>query len=227
MSISIFDVAGPVMVGPSSSHTAGAAKLARAAAALVGTDFDRVRFGLSGSFARTGQGHGTDKALVAGVLGMPASDERLPHSFEIARERGLDFSFYNEDIQNAHENTVRISFSYHGQPERVVEGFSAGGGRICITGFEKFDTVMYCDNPTAAIIHIDRPGVLSGITAAFAACGMNIALLRCARLKRGDISLCTVETDEPIPEHMVTWLRKVVGVVSVGVIDPEDWGAEI
>ena len=139
MNTSIFTVAGPVMIGPSSSHTAGAAKLGRVARQICDHKFDRVEFFLHGSFALTGKGHGTDKALLAGVMGIKEDDARLPESFEIAEKEGLGFSFGEITLENAHENSVRINF-YDGDELIVsVEGASIGGGEIVITKIDGYD----------------------------------------------------------------------------------------
>ena len=115
MNIGIFQVAGPIMIGPSSSHTAGAAKIGKVARQIVNADFDRVEFGLFGSFDKTGKGHGTDRALLAGVLGMSEYDENIPNSFEIAEKEGVDFEFHSIDLDNAHENTAVITFYKNNQ----------------------------------------------------------------------------------------------------------------
>ena len=128
MELSLFDVLGPVMIGPSSSHTAGAARLADVARQIAG-EFVHVSFGLHGSFARTYRGHGTDRALVAGALGLSPQDERLRRAFDLARERGVAFDFYPTHVEGAHENTVVMTFRRADGRERTIEGASLGGGR--------------------------------------------------------------------------------------------------
>ena len=135
MNISLLDVVGPVMIGPSSSHTAGAAKLAKTARLIYDKPFKKVRFGLGGSFASTYRGHFTDFALVAGALGMSEDDENLAHSFEIAQQQGVEFVFYPTEIPSNYENTARITFVDEAGEEFFVEGASLGGGRILVTQF--------------------------------------------------------------------------------------------
>ena len=132
MEISIFKALGPVMIGPSSSHTAGAARIARIARLIAGSDYSRVSFGLCGSFAHTYKGHGTDRALVAGALGFREDDERLSRSFELAEKAGLKFEFYDDEIEGAHENTVRITFYMNDGTTQEIIGSSIGGGQIKI-----------------------------------------------------------------------------------------------
>ena len=129
MSVSIFQVAGPIMIGPSSSHTAGAARLGRIAAKLV-DDFDFVSFGLHGSFAKTGKGHGTDKALLAGVMGIREDDEALSNSYAIADETKIGYEFHDVELPGIHENSVRIAFYKSEELLCEVDGSSLGGGEV-------------------------------------------------------------------------------------------------
>ena len=221
MSISIFDVAGPVMIGPSSSHTAGAARLGRMAALLAGGEFSRVEFGLYGSFAKTHLGHGTDQALVAGVMGYSESDERLPEAFALAKRQNLSFSFYEADLRDAHENSVLITFYRKDGTICQIEGCSIGGGRICIRKIDGFETQMYCDYPSLMVLHRDQRGMLGSITTAMAAQGLNIALMRCTRRSKGDIACCVLESDQSIGENVKRTLEQIEGVIKVSVVDPE------
>ena len=160
MNISIFDVTGPIMIGPSSSHTAGAAKLARIARLIVGDEFSQVSFGLHGSFAKTGKGHGTDRALVAGILGLKEDDEQLPLSFELAKKSGLKYSFYVWDGDSPYENTVKITIKMKDYSENVIVGSSIGGGRILIQEINGFCTEVSFDMPTVVISQRDMRGVI-------------------------------------------------------------------
>ncbi len=221
VSISLFDVTGPVMIGPSSSHTAGAARLGRMAMLLAGGGFNKVTFGLHGSFARTYAGHGTDRALAAGVLGMAEYDERLPRSFELARERGVELEFCLTELPDAHENSVQITFSYPNGASAQVEGCSLGGGRVCIRRLDGFELEMTCERPAVLVLHGDIPGMLGKITNAAAEYGLNIAVLRSTRRKRGDVACCLLETDEPVPAELKTALLRLPGVLRAEIVDPE------
>ena len=157
MNISIFDVIGPIMVGPSSSHTAGAARLAKIANDICYKPFYKVTFGLHGSFAETGLGHGTDKALLAGTLGFLADDERLKDAYEYARLQGIKYEFYETDLGDVHENTCLITFYNTDGTKSEVQGSSIGGGRILITKLDGADTEITAEQPT---IVIDRKSVV-------------------------------------------------------------------
>ncbi|MEG2192187.1 MAG: serine dehydratase beta chain, partial [Oscillospiraceae bacterium] len=159
MNISLLDVIGPVMIGPSSSHTAGAAKLAKTARLIAAKPFKKVSFGLGGSFASTYRGHFTDYALVAGALGLSEDDERLSDSFNIAKEQGIEFDFYPADIPSIYENTVRITFTFTDGGEFFVEGASLGGGRILVTDINGLQCEINATCPTVIVQQQDVKGV--------------------------------------------------------------------
>lgn len=220
MNVSIFDALGPIMIGPSSSHTAGAARLARVAAAIAGAGFRRVRFGLSGSFAHTYRGHGTDRALVAGVLGVREDDERLSQAFELARAAGLDYEFYPCPLEGAHENTVKISFFYPaGEPYEVV-GSSIGGGQILITSLNGFTTEITAQSPTLIIQQRDHPGVVARVAGALSEAGINIATMKLSRTQRGDRAFCVIELDAGLEPELVAALGRLPDILSVEAVRP-------
>ncbi len=222
MDISIFEVLGPVMVGPSSSHTAGAARLARIAALIVGCKFNRVTFGLHGSFARTYKGHGTDKALLAGVQGIREDDERLAFAYELAEENGLDFEFYEVELDDVHENSVLLTFECEDGTIQEIIGSSIGGGQILICRINAFETEFSAQSHTLLLRHHDRKGVLSKITGTLSEAGVNIAVMKLDRRSKGDMAFCMIETDDPISEKVVQSLRSIEEVVHVtAVAKPE------
>lgn len=226
MGISIFEVTGPVMVGPSSSHTAGAARLSRMAALIVGEPFHKVEFGLYGSFAKTYRGHGTDLALVAGVLGIGESDESLADSFHIAEEKGLEYSFETVELKDVRENTAQMRFYLDSGKVREITGSSLGGGRICICRVDGFETELYCEKPTVMILHRDQKGMLSRITAEMAKKDLNIAILRCTRKEKGDVACTIIESDESIPHGIKNCLEDIQGVLSVCIVTAEEGSTE-
>lgn len=222
MDISIFEVLGPVMVGPSSSHTAGAARLARIAALIVGRKFERVTFGLHGSFARTYKGHGTDKALLAGVQGIREDDERLAQAYELAKESGLKYEFYEIELDDVHENTVLLTFYCNDGTEQEIIGSSIGGGQIMICRINAFETEFSAQSHTLLMSHHDRKGVLSKITGTLSEAGVNIAVMKLDRRSKGDMAFCMIETDDPISEDVILNLRSIEEVVHVtAVAKPE------
>ncbi len=222
MNISILDVVGPVMIGPSSSHTAGAAKLAKTAMMIAGKPFNKVRFGLGGSFASTYKGHFTDYALVAGALGMSEDDERLGSSFEIAEKRGLEFEFYEAEIVSEYENTARITFSLMDGTEYFIEGASLGGGRILITNINGLSCEFNATLSTIIVKQNDVKGVVSDISAILAYDNINIATMKVSRTSKGDTAYCIIECDQAIPESIVNDLRQVNNVQSVVVVNVQE-----
>ena len=177
----VFDVIGPVMIGPSSSHTAGAARIGKIARDILGTDFNRVIFYLHGSFAKTYKGHGTDKALVAGVLGMGPSDENLRNSFEIAQAQGIAYEFIEADLGYQHPNTVKIVFKSKDKKDSYIIGSSIGGGNVLITNINGNKVEFTGDYPTLLIKYYDRKGIISRITSVIANNDINIASMKVTR----------------------------------------------
>lgn len=222
MTVSIFEVAGPIMVGPSSSHTAGAARLSRLATLFLNQPFHHVAFGLHGSFARTYHGHGTDLALVAGALGIRQEDEDMKRAFQLAKERGITYEFYPTDLGDAHENSVAITFTLQdGSTTRIV-GSSVGGGRVLVTNIDGIDTELTLDSPTLLVIYEDRPGMLSRICAELAYAGINIGVLRCSRQKKGGVACSVIETDSPIPQEIRETLTQLRGVRNALILNPSE-----
>lgn len=221
MSISIFDVTGPVMIGPSSSHTAGAARLGRVAAMIVAAPISHVRFGLHGSFAKTYRGHGTDKALVAGVLGLREDDEGITDAFALARDRGLSYEFYEADLKGMHENSVRMDFTLLDGTQRRVAGSSVGGGQILICEIDGIALSLSAQLPTLIIRQYDKKGVLSNVTRVLADRGINIGVMKLSRSARGQQALCVIETDNLLNEETVALVRAQANVISVQALNPD------
>lgn len=219
MNVSVFDVIGPVMVGPSSSHTAGAARLARVARIIAAKPFSRVSFELHGSFARTYKGHGTDRALIAGALGLMEDDERLRDAYTLARERGLDCSFSEVELQGVHENSARITFHLDDGSDCEVVGSSVGGGQIVVTRINGFAMEFTARSTTLVIRQIDKKGIVSEVSRILAENDINIGVMRLSRRAKGDIACCVIETDGAIPDDALKRLRGTPGVLDAQVID--------
>ncbi len=219
MQISVFSVLGPIMIGPSSSHTAGAARLARIAAQIAARPFSRVSFGLHGSFARTYRGHGTDKALVAGALGLREDDERLAQSFCLAAERGLAYGFYEIALEGVHENTVKIEFD-HEDGKSVMIGSSIGGGQIVITEVDGFSLDYHGDTAALLLTQRDRKGVISRVTGILAAHDINIGVMKVSRKAKGDLAYCMLEVDAPVGDEVVAKIGACPDVLRVRAIRP-------
>ncbi len=205
-SVSVFDVIGPVMVGPSSSHTAGAVRLGQIGRAILGDTPQNASIGLHGSFANTGKGHGTDKALIAGLLGMGTADERIRDSFNYAQEMGLHYRFHTIDLgEEAHPNTVRMSLSVK---DKIIQftGSSIGGGLIEISELQGYSVHFSAELDTLIIIAEDQPGTINAVSGWLAAHNINIAYLRVKRDQRGGEAIMLVETDQPVPPALIQGL---------------------
>lgn len=215
LNISIFDVTGPVMIGPSSSHTAGAARLAYVAAAIAPDGFWQVKFGLAGSFAKTGRGHGTDKALLAGALGLSPDDTGIRDAYALAKARGISYDFETIELPDSHENSARITFLYEGGETFYVEGSSIGGGCILVTNLNGLAAEFSAESPTLITMQYDRQGVVSAITQLLAEQNINIGVMRVNRTARGDVASTVIETDAPVPETIVRALKSTPNIIRV------------
>lgn len=214
-----FDILGPIMIGPSSSHTAGAAKLGKVARDIVGSEFKSVSFYLHGSFAETYRGHGTDKALVAGILGMEPQDENLRVAFKIAEEQGIKYEFIPTVIENAeHPNTVKIVFHMNDGTDAVIMGCSIGGGNIVINEINGFKVELTGEYCVVLIRQLDKKGVLSKVTKVIAEGGINIANMKATR-SHGKEAFLIVECDEYISEKIADKLKKIDEVLSAQIIN--------
>ena len=211
--MNLFDILGPVMVGPSSSHTAGAVRIGRMARALLGQEPVKAELLLHGSFASTGEGHGTHQALIAGLLGLTPDDSRVPNSFALAKERGLEFHFGACDLRDVHPNSVLITLEGDQGGKLEVGGSSPGGGRIRVFRVDGLDTSFSGELPTLVVHNSDKPGCVSQVTGALAAQGLNVATLQLNRGGRGGSAVMVIECDQAISEATAQWLRSLPGIL--------------
>ena len=216
----VFDVLGPIMIGPSSSHTAGAARLGKIFGVMAGEDIEKVEFLLHGSFGKTYRGHGTDRALVAGILGMEPSDERLRDALEIAKERNIDITFTEKDLGDVHPNTVKALIGCSGGRQFTAQGSSIGGGSIIITEVDGEEVEFTGAYPTLIISHKDIPGQVSKVTTLLYTQGINIAYMKVFRHHRGDTATMVFETDDNIPQALLDCITGIMDVKSVTYISP-------
>lgn len=212
---SIFDILGPVMVGPSSSHTAGAVKIGLIARQLMGTKPEWAEIYLSGSFAATGEGHGTDRAIVAGLLGMKPDDMRIPRSYEVAEEEGLKFTMGKKEIRGAHPNTAQITLHVNGYAPLKIEAYSIGGGRIRVSKLDDMPVDFSAEMNTLIVHNIDQPGCVADVANVLGRKRINIATMQLFRDKRGGYAVMIVETDQVIPGQALDWLRDMEGILKV------------
>ncbi|MBV7391529.1 MULTISPECIES: L-serine ammonia-lyase, iron-sulfur-dependent subunit beta [Enterococcus] len=213
---SVFDIIGPVMVGPSSSHTAGAARIGKVARMIYGEQPDSIEFDLYESFAKTYRGHGTDVALVGGILGMDPDDPRLSDSLKIAHERGMEVLFVPKKEISNHPNTVTVTM-IKGDYKMSITGVSIGGGNIEITELNGYSISLSTGVPTYIIMHKDVPGLLAKISTIFLAQGLNIGKATMTRQTKGDNGIILLEVDDTPenPEQLRQDLKSVDNVISV------------
>lgn len=196
--MSLLDVIGPVMVGPSSSHTAGAARLGWLARQCWGRPVTKVDLFLRGSFAATYWGHGTDRALAAGLLGFAPDDSRIPKALEIAREQGLDITLFSEEVDGAHPNSVRFTFRNDEGVSMDVIGASIGGGAVELRSIDGFSLSVSGEMPCLVTFHRDQRGVVAAVAGELARLGVNIATMNLHRQGRGEIAAMVIEIDDSL-----------------------------
>lgn len=189
--ISYFNVVGPIMIGPSSSHTAGAVRIGKAARSIVEDGFKKIVFKLYGSFASTYKGHGTDKALAAGALGLEPDDERIKVAFEIAKSEGIEIYFEKVELVNAHPNTAIVEFYYEDGHKKWVQGISTGGAQIEIVKIDGQDVTIFPGDPTLIFQYMDRPGIISRVSTILAKNNYNIETIKNNR-DQGKVTLVII-----------------------------------
>lgn len=217
--ISVFDVLGPNMIGPSSSHTAGTAIIAYLAQKMINGPLKKVEFILYGSFAKTYQGHGTDRALVGGILGFSTDDTRIRDSFQLAGERGLEFEFtVDEKETDIYPNTVDIHMENQDGQVMTVRGESLGGGKVRIVKINQVKVDFTGEYSAVIVIHQDKPGVVAHITKVLSDRNVNIAFMKLFREAKGDIAYTIVESDDHLPEDITENLKGNMNVHDVMVV---------
>ena len=220
--LDIFDILGPVMVGPSSSHTAGAARIGRMARTLLGAQPRRAAIHLHGSLAETGPGHGTDRALVGGLLGMKPDDLRLPEAFEEAKKEGLQYTIDAVELRDAHPNTAVIEAWGDGDRHLLMQASSLGGGRIMVNKLDGIDVNFSGDYNTLVVRNQDENGPVAAVTSVLSQLQINLANMSLCRHKRGGDALMVIETDQHIKPNQVEFLTQLKGILSVTYYDKEE-----
>ena len=221
--ISVFDVLGPNMIGPSSSHTAGACAIAHLAQKMKSGILKEVEFTLYGSFAKTYRGHGTDRALLGGIMGFATDDVRIRDSFDIAKERGITYRFITDEKEtDVHPNTVDIRMVNDKGTEMIVRGESLGGGKVRIVRINQVRVDFTGEYNAVIIIQKDRPGVAAHITKALSDRGVNIAFMRLFRESKGEKAYTIVESDGRLPEDITGKLLENPNIWDVMLVQGED-----
>lgn len=211
----IFDIIGPVMVGPSSSHTAGAVRIGYIARKLLGEEIKKAEILLYGSFLLTGKGHGTDKSIVAGLMLMEPDDTRIPSSLEIAEKNGIEVVFGKADLKDAHPNTAQIILTSVSGKTLDVVASSLGGGRIKVNRIDGIEANFCGDYPTLVVRNQDTPGCMAKITSLLSTCGINIATIQLYRSSRGGEAVAVFECDHEIDSEHIRWLEQQEDIIKV------------
>ncbi|MBQ7885875.1 MAG: L-serine ammonia-lyase, iron-sulfur-dependent subunit beta [Clostridia bacterium] len=220
--MNLFDILGPVMVGPSSSHTAGSVRIGRMARRLLGEGTPvMAKIILCGSFAATGQGHGTDRALVAGLLGMQPDDERIPDSFAVAKEKGMGYTFSRANLSGEHPNTAKLELEGKKGGKLSMIASSLGGGRIMVVEMNGLRVSFSGDLPTLIVLNRDQPGHVRDVSDILARAGVNIATLHLYRDYPGGSAVMIIETDKVVSKEHLEQLRSIRGIHGVTFVSAE------
>lgn len=211
--MNLFDVIGPVMVGPSSSHTAGAVRIGLVARKLLKEEPAEAGLLLHGSFADSGRGHGTDKALIAGLLGLQPDDGRIPESFTLALQRGLRFRFGAVELPDAHPNSVLLRLKGVKGAVLEAEAASIGGGRIEIRRLGGMPLRFSAEQPTLVVRNEDQPGSVADVSRVLAQHGINIGTFQVNRDERGGSAVMVIECDAPLSDELVESVQRLPGIL--------------
>lgn len=213
--MNLFDIIGPVMVGPSSSHTAGAVKIGYVSRKLMAQPIASAEILLYGSFLATGKGHGTQFALVAGLLGMRPDDVRIPDSFQLAKKAGMDITFGEAILNDAHPNSVLLRLVGSKGRKLEVIGESVGGSIINIAKIDGLEANFSGEHPTLIVHNLDQPGHVAEVTSMLAHKSVNIATMQLYRASRGGNAVMVIECDQEIPKESIKWLEHLEGIEKV------------
>ncbi|MFQ7222614.1 MAG: L-serine ammonia-lyase, iron-sulfur-dependent subunit beta [Lachnospiraceae bacterium] len=213
--MNLYDIIGPVMVGPSSSHTAGAVKIGYVSRKLMAQPIVKAQILLYGSFLATGKGHGTQIAIVAGLLGMKTDDCRIPDSFRLAGEAGMEISFGEAELKDAHPNSVQLILTGADGRQLEIVGESIGGSRINIASIDGLSANFSGDYPTLIVHNLDQPGHVAEVTSMLSHKSVNIATMQLYRAGRGGHAVMVIECDQEVPKESIQWLAHLEGIEKV------------
>ncbi len=217
--MNLFDMIGPVMIGPSSSHTAGAARIGRVARQLLGEKPVKALVSFHGSFEKTYVGHGTDRAVAGGLMDMGVDDERLRRSLKLAREEGLDIEFRPVRLRDAHPNTVVVDVTGESGKHVTVQAASIGGGRIMVQYLDGLEVGFSGERTTLVIRHTDAPGAIAMVTHILSGVQINIATMRVFRREAGGEAIMAIELDQRPKDNLIAALKILPAVTDVTLLD--------
>ncbi|MBS4959464.1 MAG: L-serine ammonia-lyase, iron-sulfur-dependent subunit beta [Clostridiales bacterium] len=214
----VFDIIGPIMIGPSSSHTAGAVRIGKYAAGVLGKRAVKANIFFSGSFAHTYKGHGTDKAIIGGILNMNPDDTQIRNSMELAEKEGLEYSFHEVEIENAHPNTALVELTDETGRKISVQGASIGGGNIRITKVNDTEVDISGKADTILVYHRDKPGMIADITNILARHSINIGRFELRRAQKGGTAVMVIEIDGSMETEVIDEITSFPGVTEASMI---------
>jgi L-serine dehydratase len=217
--LGVFDIIGPIMIGPSSSHTAGAVRIGKYTYSILGEKPVKARIAFSGSFAKTYRGHGTDKAIIAGLLGMDTDDKRICNSLEIAKEQGFDYTFELIELDGAHPNTADIELEGESGRKVYVRGSSIGGGNIIINKINGADVLISGKSAALIITHLDIPGMIAKVSNILGSNDININNISLSREEKGGTAIMTIEIDGEIKPSIQHIIQEVPNIVSISILN--------
>lgn len=216
---SVFDIIGPIMIGPSSSHTAGAVRIGKIVNSIFGEIPETVTFHLFNSFSKTYRGHGTDKALVAGILGMDTDNPNIKQSLELAHQAGIRIYWdILKDSNVPHPNTVKITVEKGGK-KMSITGVSIGGGNIEVTELNGFSVSLKMNTPTLIIVHQDIPGMIAKVTDILSECGINIAQMNVTRENAGEKAIMIIEVDSRDCQESIKKIQNIPHLHNIQFFD--------
>ncbi|MCF8001363.1 MAG: L-serine ammonia-lyase, iron-sulfur-dependent subunit beta [Halanaerobiales bacterium] len=219
LKVSVFNVLGPIMIGPSSSHTAGAVKVGYLARSIFKDKLNKADIHLHGSFARTFKGHGTDRALVGGLLGFKPDDERIKNSLQIAKERNVEIDFHLSDLRGVHPNTAKLDLVGENKEMSII-GSSIGGSRIKIIQIDDYEVDFSGEMPTLWVLHKDEPGEIGIITSILGNYKLNIARMVVFRNKKGEVGSAIIELDHAVNDYVISNLENMDDIYQVRYVEP-------
>ncbi len=218
----IFNILGPIMVGPSSSHTAGAVRIGKMARILLGEEVAEAKLLLHGSFATTGRGHGTDRALLAGLLGMNPDDLRIPFAFEEAEKAGLHYEFEKVELRSAHPNSVILQLVGKTGRKLEMQASSIGGGQIMVNELDGIEVEFDGHYNTLVIHNHDEFGTIAEVTRLLSNYRINIAHMKLSRHRKGGEALMVIETDQTVEDRLLEWIAAYPGIFKVTYYDKRE-----
>ncbi|MCK8817546.1 L-serine ammonia-lyase, iron-sulfur-dependent subunit beta [Natroniella sulfidigena] len=218
--LSLLDIIGPIMLGPSSSHTAGAVRIGNLAREIVAEEIEEVKFHLHGSFKETYQGHGTDKALLGGLLGLSTADPKIKNAFELAEEKGIEFDYLPVELDGVHPNTAKLEIKDRTDKTTTIVASSVGGGSVVIKQIDGINVDLNGEYHTLITLHQDKPGVMAKISRVLEEDELNIAFMKVLREYKGALATAVIELDHNLTTKKLRAIKEIAEIKEARIIKP-------